>query len=189
MAKAPLSGEQVFCFAKVTAPHGIQGEIKLYTVTGEPGLFTNTKEVYEQRGTEWFPLQVLSARVHQRVLIMKLEGLSDRNAAEMWRGRELFLPLAGLPVKAGNEFFRHEIIGFTVLDTLEGTLGQIREVIEMPAQDVIVMDFKGFEVLIPIAPGIVHGVDKTAKNMSVTLPDGLLEIYMPSDNTDVNSGF
>lgn len=181
MPSAPLSGEQVFSFAKVTAPHGIQGELKLFILNGEPGLYVKTTQVYVQRGAEWLPFSVLSARVQQRVLVVRLEGVSDRNAAELWRGRELFLPLGGLPVKAGNAYYYHEIIGFRVDDTHLGPLGLIREVIEMPAQDVIVMDFKGCEVLIPIAPGIVHGADKTTKNVSVSLPEGLLEVYLPSD--------
>jgi 16S rRNA processing protein RimM len=48
----------------------------------------------------------------------------------------------------------------------------------LQAQDLLVMDYKGKEVLIPVISEIVLNADKEAKVLNVSLHDGLLEVYM-----------
>jgi 16S rRNA processing protein RimM len=65
-----------------------------------------------------------------------------------------------------------------VVDEHSGPLGIIENVLSGGNQDLISMKYKGVEVLIPIADGIVLRAEHATKQMMVKLPDGLLEIYL-----------
>ena len=63
-------------------------------------------------------------------------------------------------------------------------LGIVKEVYALNGQDLIAMDYKGVEVLIPTSEEIVSKADKGKKELYVSLPEGLLEVYLDnSPNT------
>ena len=67
---------------------------------------------------------------------------------------------------------------FRVIDGNEGPLGTVTSVMAMPTQDLIAMQYRGQEMLIPINSAIVKTVDREAKTLNVDLPEGLLEVYL-----------
>ena len=83
-----------------------------------------------------------------------------------------------MPELDKNQFYYHEIIDYKVVDKNLGELGTVQTVHSMQAQDLLVMDYKGKEVLIPVISEIVLNADKEAKVLNVNLPDGLLEVYL-----------
>jgi 16S rRNA processing protein RimM len=91
---------------------------------------------------------------------------------------QAFLPLDELPELENDQFYYHEIIDYQVVDKNLGELGKVLTVHSMQAQDLMVMEYKGKEVLIPVISEIVLNADKEAKILNVNLPEGLLEVYM-----------
>jgi 16S rRNA processing protein RimM len=65
-----------------------------------------------------------------------------------------------------------------IVDEILGDLGQVRVIYDMETQDLIGMEYKEKEVLIPIKDGIIQKVDKTEKKVFCRLPEGLLDIYL-----------
>ena len=93
------------------------------------------------------------------------------------KSTSLWLPLDILPELKGNEFYYHEIVGFDVEDKKHGNLGKVTAVYTSGNQDLVAVDYKGTEVLIPITKDILYKVDKSEALIFTNLPDGLLEIY------------
>jgi 16S rRNA processing protein RimM len=83
-----------------------------------------------------------------------------------------------LPKLRDDQFYYHEIIDYQVEDEVLGTLGTVKEVYSTGAQDVVIMIYKGHEVLIPLLDEIIPKVDKHAKVVHSRLPDGLLDVYL-----------
>jgi 16S rRNA processing protein RimM len=83
-----------------------------------------------------------------------------------------------LPKLRDDQFYYHEIIDYQVEDEVLGTLGTVKEVYSTGAQDVLIMIYKGHEVLIPLLDEIIPKVDKQAKVVHSRLPDGLLDVYL-----------
>jgi 16S rRNA processing protein RimM len=90
---------------------------------------------------------------------------------------EVYLPLEALPKLKGNKLYFHEAIGMMVTDEVEGKLGPIVKIMDLPEQPVAVVDYKGKELLFPFLSLFFKNIDRKNKELLVRLPDGLVEIY------------
>lgn len=116
-------------------------------------------------------------------MLVELEDIETIADAQQLVGRDVFITKDVLPTLGNREFYHHEIEGFTVIDTVAGELGIIDNVIDMPQQSIIAVQYKGQEVLIPLAGEILVGIDRDKKTITVTCPDGLIDMYLNADKT------
>ena len=108
--------------------------------------------------------------------------------AEPLRNAKLWLPLSELPELASDQFYFHEVIGFQVIDANMGPLGTVENFYELPQQNVLAMRYQGQEVLIPVVDELVSHADTEARQLFVSLPEGLLDIYLnPSAHKNPNA--
>ena len=117
-------------------------------------------------------------------IILKIEGIDDRNASEAARGCELFMDEADLPELEEGQFYVRDMVGSDVV-LEDGTLiGTLKDVLTNTAQDVYVVkrsDGPGGEkskndLLIPGVPQFILEVDIDEKKIVVRLPEGLMEL-------------
>ena len=78
----------------------------------------------------------------------------------------------------GKGFYFHELPGFRVTDAVLGALGTVSSVYSLPHQDLLGMDYKGSEVLIPLTDAVVTGINRKTAEVYTKLPEGLLEVYL-----------
>jgi 16S rRNA processing protein RimM len=110
-----------------------------------------------------------------RFLILKLEGVDDLQAAERLRGWQLTVPRDKLPPLPENQYYSFQLLGMTVVTEGGEVIGELHEILPMPAHDIYrVMGKKG-EVLIPAVKEIVAEIDLIRGRMVVRPPAGLLE--------------
>jgi 16S rRNA processing protein RimM len=83
-----------------------------------------------------------------------------------------------LPKLSGKQFYYHEIVGFTVVDTEKGELGPVTEVLEYPTQAILQVMKDKKEVLIPILEQVIQNVDRDTKVLTITAPEGLIDMYL-----------
>ncbi len=141
--------------------------------------YEEMESVYVLQGNKLTPFFVENVNIQgPNMAIVRFKNIMTRDQAEELQGLEIYLPLDELPELDDDQFYFHEIRGFTVVDSKLGPLGTILRVEEFPAQPVIVMRWQGKEVLIPIAGQIVGNVDREAQTIATNLPDGLLEVYL-----------
>ena len=88
----------------------------------------------------------------------------------------LILPLKILPDLGDDEFYLHEIIGFTIIDASTGRLSEIKTVYEANGNRLAGIDYGHKEVLIPLNHDFISKLDKRKKEIHMVLPDGLLDI-------------
>ena len=112
------------------------------------------------------------------LLRIKFEEVDDEQGASALIGSELYLPLEFLPKLEGNKFYYHEIIGFTLIDSVHGDIGIIKGVNDSVAQALLEADKDGKKVLIPINDDIIQKVDREGKTIIVTTPEGLVDLYL-----------
>lgn len=184
---------------RITGPHGIRGEVKVY-VYGDADF--PYKEVYIEGRSN--PLKVIKARPHKGVVIVEFKGLGDRNEAERLAGAELFVPSSELPGLEPGEYYHADLIGMEVraLDFVpevgasaaegEGgpamSIGTVRDVISTGSNDVLEVDGPFGEVLVPVIPGVVEGIDVDEGLITVRLPEGLIETGGKGPGKDVRGG-
>jgi 16S rRNA processing protein RimM len=109
--------------------------------------------------SEGRPLTVAEARPHRQRLLVRFEGVADRNRAEELQGSYLFVPAASAPGLPEGEFWTHQLIGCEVVTDSGSSLGRIREVIRTTANDVWATEGEQGEILIPALKEVVGTVD------------------------------
>ena len=164
----------------VIKTHGLHGELSIMLDVDFPDAYENLESVFvATAGSDILvPFFVEHLAVRQNKALIKFEEIDTIDQAETLLKAQLYLPLESLPPLADDQFYYHEIIGFTVEDEQQGPLGVVQEVYESTGQDMIVMRYQEKEVFIPINNDIVPRVDKKRSVVYVNLPEGLLDVYL-----------
>ncbi|WP_370687301.1 ribosome maturation factor RimM [Corynebacterium sp. CCUG 51687] len=162
---------------RVVKTHGIKGEVAVEVHTDQPEVrfAVGSKLRGAQTGKD-IELTVATARPHKGRLLLSFEEVPDRTAAEGLRGLKFF----ATPLERGedadpDEFYDHELIGLNVrLDGEE--IGQVTGVMHTPGRQILEVEYDGREVLVPFVSDIVPEVDLEKGFLSITPPEGLLNV-------------
>jgi len=170
--------ENWFQVGIIVKPQGIAGELRVLPTTDDPTRFARLKEVKLRlpRGQETM-YKLLSARVHNGLVLVRLEGVSDRNMAEaLVQGVLLIPPEKALPLST-DEYFVRDLVGLKV-ETEEGEeLGVVADVFPTGANDVYtIRGADGESFMIPAIKDVVRSVCMESGVMVVRLMEGLLEL-------------
>ncbi len=168
-----------FSIGKLVATFGLEGELVLRHSLGKRTALKGVEVLFlEERKNSFLPyfLQKASAKDHEHAYI-KLEGVD---------AKELAQKLVQTPVYLQESDFKQQtaasaplsLLGFTVHDELQGALGVIEEVIEMPMQVLAKVTIQGKEALLPLNDQTLIKVEKKKQVVHLRLPDGLLDIYL-----------
>ncbi len=163
---------------KVSKPHGIKGEIKIYPYSGSVETLTSYCRFFlsfsDNEGL-WY--EVEKSRSQGRVAVVALVGVYSRNDSESLVGYEVCVDIQEMPDIAQDEFYWNDIIGMSVTSADGKTLGKVKELMATGAHDIIVVRGEdGREYMIPVVGSFIREVDKERRTIVVDLPDGLLEI-------------
>jgi 16S rRNA processing protein RimM len=170
---------------RVRKAHGIRGEVVVETITDAPdAIFASGRRVFA--GTvagDLAParqeLHVGSVRPFNEGLLVGFTEVPDRNAAELWRGRYLLVPADELPPPDAEQVYVHELVGMRVELPSGEQVGTVDETYELPhglAIDVRRVPPRETEtVMLLYDERTVASVDKAARVIVVTPPDGLVE--------------
>ena len=113
-----------------------------------------------------------------KLIILKLKGIDDRNAAEQLVGGVIKVPRSkALPLEE-NEYYQKDLLDMAVLADTGEELGHLSQIIETGANDVYVVTPKteGKNILIPAIKECILSVSVSDKKMTVHLMEGLREL-------------
>jgi len=165
----------------IVKPQGIRGELRVLPTTDDPERFALLDEVYVRPknalNPSAKPYKLESARQHKGLVLVKLAGINDRNAAETLVGSVLAIPPEkALPLGA-DEYFIRDLIGLAVFTECGQRLGEISDVFPTGANDVyIVRDTEGESFMLPAIKDVVLAVSIAEQKMTVRLIEGLREL-------------
>ncbi|MCF7644674.1 ribosome maturation factor RimM [Bacillus subtilis] len=134
--------------AVIGAAHGIKGEVRVKTYTGDPLDLGSYGLLYDTSGKSY---EILSIRPSKTVVVVRFAGVDDRNAAEALNGKELYVDHAQLPQDLDeDEFYYTDLIGLAVRDSAGVSYGKVSAVFNFGGGDVLEIKESGKKpVLIP----------------------------------------
>lgn len=154
---------------RVVGTHGVRGELRLECWCDSPSFLQGIKHLYLD-GTPW---KVTAARPHKHLLLVGLQGIDTVEAAMALRGRILRFDKEEIPLPAGR-YYVEDLLGCTVVEESGGqSVGVLRDVLRLPAQDVYVVQGDGGERMIPAVPEFVRRIDLQEKTVFVHLIEGM----------------
>jgi 16S rRNA processing protein RimM len=158
---------------KVGRAHGVRGDVVIDVRTDEPDRrFAAGTTFATSRG----PLTVASSRWHGQRLLVCFAEVTGRTAAEEFRGVELRISVpADMRPDDPEEFYDHHLVGLRAESPEGQALGEVTDVLHLPAQDVLVVRHDERDVLVPFVVDIVPVVDLDARRVVIVDVPGLLE--------------
>jgi len=151
----------------ITAMFGIRGEMKVQPLTDFPERFLKTALVYV--GDELVEQRVFGARLHQRIVLLRLEGVETANDAEALRNKKLYVPASELVALPPDHYYLHDLVGLRVVHVDGTELGVVRDVIQSAGNDLLVIQDArtGKDVLLPTVKEFVKSVDVAGGTITV----------------------
>jgi len=173
--------EECFYVGSVVNKFSFKGELLVKLDTDEPELFLEMESVFIEIGKNLVPFFIERSQLHKSFLLrVKFEDVEDEPTADALMNKELYLPLSFLPPLEGTKFYYHEIIGYRMEDTIYGMVGIITGVNDTTSQALFEVDHDGTQVLVPLNDHFINDVNRDTKVITVTTPDGLIDLYLDS---------
>ena len=158
--------------------HGLGGEVLVELLTGDPDDVFATGRVFRVEGGQGRgpdSLTLTGARRHKGGLLLQFQEIGDRTAAARLRGRELAVPGDELRKLDEDEFFLHDLVGYTVVRLDGEPVGDVTTSYETGAQLLLGVTAGEREFLIPFGRQVVTEVDREVRRIVIDPPPGLLE--------------
>ena len=162
----------------IGAAHGIKGELRIKSYTGDPTAIATYGPLATADGRRF---EILSVRLAQEVVVARLKGVDDRNAAETLVRAILWIDQDDEP--EDDAWYDHQLVGLDVVRD-DVVVGRLARVEHMPAQDLLVVATGDSEVMVPFVQAFVPTVDPAAGRIVITPPAGLFEDLAAGDETE-----
>jgi 16S rRNA processing protein RimM len=171
--------EDCFYLGKIVKKYSFNGDVLVKLDTDEPEMYEEMESVLVDKRNKLIPFFIEESQLHKSELLrVRFEDVDTEEAADALIGASLYLPLDLLPKLTGNQFYFHEIIGFTAVDETFGDIGAITGVNDSTPQALFEIDRDGKEILIPMADDFIQKVDRKKKTIFLNVPEGLIDIFL-----------
>ncbi len=170
----PSDDGERLCVGVVTGARGLKGEVRIKSFTADPDGIAAYAPITDADGQRQFRLTIVGH--HKDQLVVRIEGIADRDAADALNRTRLYVPRDVLPATAADEYYHADLIGLAA-ERPDGTsLGQVKAVHDFGAGDILeLLDADGREVLVPFSRAVVPVVDLAGGRLVVDAPPGLLD--------------
>lgn len=151
----------------VVGAFGVRGWLKVLSGAEPAEALLDYSPWLLLRDGEWKSYKVLDGGVHGKGLVAHLEGVDDRDQAELLRGAEIAVERARLEPLDEGEYYWADLIGLRVVTTQGVELGRIERLMETGANDVLVVRGERERLIPYLRPDVVTAVDLATGTLQV----------------------
>lgn len=164
-----ISSSNLTKVGAISSAHGIRGQLKLRSLMADPEAIFDHASLVAMPGNK--TLKIKREGYKDQLFIVSIDGVSDRNAAELLRGTELYAPLQKPDIAADNEWFYSDLTGLEARLESGKFYGKVSGVHNFGAGDIIEISFDdGKSEMLPFKPAFFG---------DVKLAEGYLIVYPP----------
>lgn len=161
------------CVGAIVGAHGVRGQVRVKSFTAVPADVAAYGPVESEDGSRRYGFKVMGEV--KGLIIAKLDGVADRNAAEAMRGTKLYVPRDRLPETEEDEFLYSDLVGLRAEAVDGSAIGTVRGVSDFGAGELLDIALKaGGSILVPFTKAAVPVVD-VAQGLLVIDPPDLVE--------------
>jgi 16S rRNA processing protein RimM len=172
-----MQAEDCFYLGYITKTKGLKGEVQVFFESDTGGI--KFKSVFIDIDNKLVPFFVSSYKLHpNQTGNFFFDDVDTIEKAQKLIRKKIYLPNSEKPAKSSRKISYSDFKGFTVYDKVHGELGEIAEVHEYPQQYVAMVPYRFREILFPLNDQIIQSIDQKRKILNISLPDGLIEIYL-----------
>lgn len=151
----------------------LKGEVKVYNYSDYKERFEELDYIYvEDKKTN-----IENVRYMKEMVILKLEGSNDRNAAEALKGKNVYIGEDQLRELPEDTYYIRDLIGLEIRDQEDKKIGNLKDVIQNSAQDLYEIELENKNVtLIPAVEEFVLDINLQEKYIKVKIIEGMLDL-------------
>lgn len=174
-----MTKEECFYLGRIVSKFSFKGEVLIKLDTDEPETYLEMESVFVEYDNNLVPFFIERSSLQKSNLLrVKFEEVDSEEDAEDLMKCDLYLPLNLLPELREDQFYFHEVIGFTVEDESYGTVGTLTGINDTTSQALFEIEKNGKQILIPMNDEFLQKVDKKNKTIIVKTPEGLIDLYL-----------
>lgn len=171
---ATPGGPRWVAVAELARPHGVRGELRLRVYSGDPSLLERRPPIQLRMPDGALrEARIRAARNADKALLVELEGVGDRTAAEALRGAEVLVSRDEFAPLDEGEFYACDIEGARAELVTGEVVGTVTGLGTYPTCDVILIEREGGRLEVPMLPQFVESVDAGAKVVKLVTIEGL----------------
>lgn len=156
------------CVGVVVGAHGVRGALKVKSFTEDPADVASYGPVEAEDGRRFKARVVGEAK---GLVVVTLDGVADRDAAEALKGLRLHVPRSRLPVTEEDEFLVSDLVGLRAEAPDGSDLGTVKGVADFGAGDVVEVAMPGGgSLMVPFTLASVPVVEVAAGRLVVVPP-------------------
>ncbi|GHA44522.1 ribosome maturation factor RimM [Salinimicrobium marinum] len=174
-----MTKEECFYLGRIVSKFSFKGEVLIKLDTDEPESYLEMESVFVDYDNNLVPYFIERSNLQKSNLLrVKFEDVESEEDADDLMKCDVYLPLNLLPELNDDQFYFHEVIGFTVEDLNYGTVGTLTGINDTTSQALFEIEKNGKQVLIPMNEQFLQKVDKKNKTIFVKTPEGLIDLYL-----------
>ena len=162
------------CIGVIVGAHGIKGGVRVKCFTDQPKAIGKYGPVQDESGQRRWKVRVQGES--KGLALLALDGVGDRNMAETLKGVKLYVDRTQLPQGDEDEFLVADLVGCRAVAPDGKPLGQISEVFDFGAGEVLEVKGPGGTFMVPFAHQFVPHVDVEARQVVIEPP-----VYAPDE--------
>jgi 16S rRNA processing protein RimM len=156
------------CIAQIGAAHGVRGEVRLKAFTQDPLGVTRYGALEAEDGRR---IEIEAVRPAKDMLVARLKGVADRDAAEALTNLRLYVARERLPKPEQDEFYYADLIGLAATRANGETVGTVKAVHNFGAGDLLEIEpASGVTIMLPFNENTVPVVDVAAGRIVIEPP-------------------
>jgi 16S rRNA processing protein RimM len=169
------------CVAQIGAAHGVRGEVRIKPFTEDPLSVARLGPLETEDGARRFEIE--TARQAKDMLVARLKGVADRDAAERLTNIRLYVSRERLPKPADDEFYYADLIGLAAVTADGAPFGTVKAMHDFGAGDLMEIEpvAGGNTLLLPFNEQVVPVVDIAGGRIVVEPP---VEISAQPNDTE-----
>ena len=168
--------EPVVPLGEIVTTHGLHGWLKLNPFNAGTRVLTSGVEVVLEKSGERAFFHLEKSNPQRNQFLIKLQGIDSIEQATRVVGSTLLVGETSLEDLAPGEYYHYQVVGFEVFAATGDRIGTIASILSTPAGEIYVVQGPDKEHLIPAIKEFIDKVDFTAGRITISLPEGLLEL-------------
>ena len=162
--------DERLCVGVIAGAHGVRGLVKIKSFTEDPANLTAYGALTDESGARRYQVAVTGRA--KGVLLARIEGVGDRDAARALSGARLYVARAALPEPEDEEYYHADLIGLAVEDRAGAPLGRVAAVQNFGAGDILEIERPDQgTLLVPFTKAAVPLVDPAGGRVVVEPPE------------------
>lgn len=172
-----ISRGEAFRIGRLGKPHGVKGEIS----------FQFDDDVFDRVDADYILVEIDGLLVpfffeeyrfrSDDVALLTLEGIDTEEKASELTGCDVYFPRSLADNDDNGSISKAEIIGYNVIDASTGkNIGSITAVDDSTVNQLFDVNTGKGNVLIPASPELIKNIDRKGRAITISIPDGLLNL-------------